>query len=472
MLHYLLLFASLLTALSSHASLVEDSLTQEAPHYFYPNLHAISQNALEYLAPTITPSQRLISEKAQATLTHTFLQRYFSPWRSHDHFASIEQIKQQQITVCEALSHQTWWGANHYPVPPVELEAIKQNLDLAHFPNQQTPGITLQGSDLKQLPTSLLFLGEPGAAGEGYPFDRNQESWVMSNTPVLILHETRDRSWRLVLLGHTFGWLPTQQVAIVAANFIQQWQHPQTGHATITALKTALVTPTAHFITEAQLSSLHPLVAEHPDHWILYAANSDAEGKAILQPVTVLKSVASRFPLPLIPLQLASLINQLMGLPYSWGGLSALYDCSSTLVTLFQPFGIWLPRNSADQARTVQPSLDLTGLDRTQKLIRLKQQGVPFLTLGWMPGHVVLYMGEKQGIPYLFNNLWGIKTVDPTTQQAGRALIGRSVIMPLNADAGYTNVPYTLLDRLQRLIVITADNYPLSKQPCYQQNRR
>lgn len=463
--HYPLLFASLFTGFSSHATLVEASHPQEAPHYFYSELHAISQNAVEYLGPSIPPAQRLISEKAQAALTHTCLQRYFSPWRNHDHFASVEQIKQQQITVLEEFLKQPLWGANHYPVPAAEPKAIEYNLDLAHFPNRQAKGITLQGSDLKQLPTSRLFFGEPGTAGQGYPFDINQESWVISNTPVLILHETRDSAWCLVLLGHTFGWLPTQQVALVEADFIQQWQYPQQGHATITALKTALVTPTAHFITEAQLSSLHPLVAEQPDHWILYAANSDAEGKALLQPVTVLKSAAARFPLPLIPLQLATLVNQLMGLPYSWGGLGGLYDCSSTLVTLFQPFGIWLPRNSGDQAKTAQPYLDLTGLDRPQKLIRLKQQGVPFLTLGWLPGHVVLYLGEKQGIPHLFNSLWGFKTVDPTTQQTGRALIGHSVIMPLNADTGYANIPQTLLDRLQRLIVVTEDNYPLSNQP-------
>lgn len=464
MIHYLLLLTSLLTAFSNQASPVEGSLTQEAPPYFYSALDAISQNAVEYLGPTTTPSKRLISEKAQAALTHTCLQRYFSPWRNHDHFASVEQIKQQQITVLEEFLKQPLWGANHYPVPKAELEAIKYNLDLAHFPNQQAKAITLQGSDLKQLPTARLFFGEPGTPGQGFPFDLNQESWVISNTPVLILHETRDNAWRLVLLGHTFGWLPTQQVAIVEADFIQQWQYPQQGHATITDLKTALVTPTAHFITEAQLSSLHPLVAEQPDHWILYAANSDAKGKALLQQVTVLKSAAARFPLPLIPLQLATLVNQLMGLPYSWGGLGGLYDCSSTLVTLFQPFGIWLPRNSGDQARTAQSYLDLTGLDRQQKLTRLKQQGVPFLTLGWLPGHVVLYLGEKQGIPHLFNSLWGFKTVDPTTQQNGRALIGRSVIMPLNADTGYANIPQTLLDKLQHLIVVTADNYPLSKQ--------
>lgn len=465
MIHYLPLAATLLTAPTSHACKEEFTLTQEAPHYFVSELHAISQNALEYLSPTTLPSQRLISEKVQAALTHTFLQRYFSPWNGSNYFASLEQIKQQQLTVLQNFLKEPPWGANHYPVPPAELEAIEHNLDLAHFPNQHAPGITLQGSDLKQLPTSRRFFGEPGLAGQGYPFDLNQESWVTSQTPALILHETRDSAWRLVLLGNIFGWLPAQQVATVEADFIQQWQYPQRGHVTITALKSALATPTAHFITEAQLSSLHPLLAEQPDHWRVSAANSDAEGRAILQPVTVLKSAAARFPLPLIPLQLATLVNQLMGLPYSWGGLGGLYDCSSTLVTLFQPFGIWLPRNSGDQVRSAQPYLDVTGLDRTQKLALIKQQGVPFLTLGWMPGHVVLYLGEKQGIPHLFNSLWGFKTVDPTTQQAGRALIGRSVIMPLNVDAGYANIPQTLLDRLQRLIVVTADNYLLSQQP-------
>lgn len=425
-----------------------------ASPYFRAELQEISQNALDYL-PQAATQRPLISKKEHQQLIKTFLQRYFSPWHDSNHFLENDAMKQRLITALQRFLEQPGWGANHYPLSPKWVQAIEKNMDLAYFPNRQEKGITLYPTDMKQLPTTDLSFGNPDSPGKGYPFDNNQESWVNGNTPVLILHESYDGAWRFVLLGNTFGWLPAQSVATVTDAFIQQWQGTANGYVTMTDLKIPLFNQEKKLVSWSQLGNLYPLVSKNKDTWLIYAANSDAQGQAILQLITVAKSAAVQFPLPLTSYQLALRINKLMALPYSWGGLNGSYDCSSTMVTLFQPFGIWLPRNSSDQAKFSDHFIDLTGMSKIEKLHTIKQRCVPFLTLVWMPGHVMLYIGNNGSKePYLFNSLWGFKTENPVTKKEGRALITESVIMPCTIDEDYSNIPIKLIDKFERVILL------------------
>jgi len=123
----------------------------------------------------------------------------------------------------------------------------------------------------------------------------------------------------------------------------------------------------------------------------------------------------------------------MLGQLYGWGGLYENRDCSATLRDLFAPFGIWLPRNSADQAKGGGTFHDLAALDPEAKRDRLLQQGVPFYTLVWLKGHIGLYLGSDpaSGEPLLLHNLWGVRTTSWSGRQ-GRALVGRLAITSLH----------------------------------------
>jgi len=143
-----------------------------------------------------------------------------------------------------------------------------------------------------------------------------------------------------------------------------------------------------------------------------------------------------------------------MGITYGWGGLNGNYDCSLMVLTLFKPFGIWLPRNSADQAQAGY-RFDLTHLDKARKLNSLKNQAVPLLTLFNLKGHVMLYLGQHDQTLFVFNSLWGLHT--RSLLGSGRSVIGTSVIMPLTIDQGYWNIPTTFLDKITSFTRIDLD---------------
>ena len=71
---------------------------------------------------------------------------------------------------------------------------------------------------------------------------------------------------------------------------------------------------------------------------------------------------------------------------------------------LFVPFGLYLPRNSASQA-AYGGSIPLVDLPNDQKESVILDQGVPFASLIWMQGHILVYVGRYQGHPVVFHDM-------------------------------------------------------------------
>ena len=65
-----------------------------------------------------------------------------------------------------------------------------------------------------------------------------------------------------------------------------------------------------------------------------------------------------------------------------------------------------------------------------KKINIILEKGIPFRTLLYLKGHIMIYIGEYQGKPLIFHNTWGIKTVD-FFGNYGRNIIGKTVITTL-----------------------------------------
>ena len=59
------------------------------------------------------------------------------------------------------------------------------------------------------------------------------------------------------------------------------------------------------------------------------------------------------------------------------------------------------------------------------------EKAIPYLTLLWRKGHVMLYIGVKNGQPLIFHNVWGVRTKDLRGCE-GRKIIGQAVITTLH----------------------------------------
>ena len=115
--------------------------------------------------------------------------------------------------------------------------------------------------------------------------------------------------------------------------------------------------------------------------------------------------------LPYTERQMRLQMERMLGIPYSWGDerLDGL-DCSSTVRAFYGCFGLFLPRNSGAQrlygekaaAEGTAVYKDLDGKSPEEKTEILRGLGIG--TVLHMPGHVMIYAGEQDGVPQIFHN--------------------------------------------------------------------
>jgi cell wall-associated NlpC family hydrolase len=109
-------------------------------------------------------------------------------------------------------------------------------------------------------------------------------------------------------------------------------------------------------------------------------------------------------------------------------------DCSAELQSLYTPFGIWLPRNSAAQ-KEIGKMVDKSSQNPQERIKYLIENGKKFTTIIYINGHVMLYIGNYPNpnsnthelIAMTYQTKWGLKPQDDSY----RAIIGKSVLLPM-----------------------------------------
>lgn len=383
------------------------------------------QDATCYLPATADPP--LVAADSQAHLDAAYNERFFAPW----------QMTQASLPADDAFwgiasyGRRQGYGENLQPLSRERWEELVASLQRESYPSLARPAITVRNTACRVFPTHRPFFLDPTKAGEGFPFDYFQNSALWTGTPLLVTHASRDGAWLFVEAGFVAGWLPAQDVAFADDIFLTAYR---TGHyAALLQDNITLRDDTGAFLTLTHLGALFPLVSADDTGLQVLVPVREADGQATARIARLTVEEAARKPLPLQPARIAALANRLLGQPYGWGGLFENRDCSATVRDLLTPFGVWLPRNSAAQAKAGGTFYDLAELDPAEKRERLLRQGVPFYTLLWFKGHIGLYLGPDphSGEPMLLHNLWGVRTIEANGRE-GRAVIGRLVITTLH----------------------------------------
>jgi hypothetical protein len=116
--------------------------------------------------------------------------------------------------------------------------------------------------------------------------------------------------------------------------------------------------------------------------------------------------------------------------PYGWGGIDGKRDCSLMIRDLFAPFGIWLHRNSNEQGQHGGIYINLATLSDADKRKKILTEGIPYATLIWKKGHIMLYIGSYQNEPVIFHNIWSVRQVSAFGRDE-RKIVGRAAITTL-----------------------------------------
>lgn len=437
----LLLTFSLLSSScgTANSAKISRKLSQTTPQdcsYFIQDAQAADSPVVAY-----DPSQ----------VMEAYLRHYFSPWENPFISFSVEELASKQEKTIQAYLQKPGLGLNRHPHSPAFMQDINDNMDLAAFPNYKQPAITVRATNLRDLPCGVPSFTDTVSPGQGYPFDNFQESLLAANEPVYVLHKTQDEAWQFVVTGsHCYGWVKSIDLAYVTSDFIQRWQ---TGKY-VTPVRDGAVVSGSGFAPTARVGQLFPLAPEQEDstNHQVFLASANKEGYAEIKISNISKADTEHMPLLATPSNMARIANNLMGQPYAWGGLEGYRDCSAMLKDIFMPFGIWLPRNSGPQFKAGE-FVSLEGLKNDQKEKLIIEQGTPFFTIIYLPGHVMLYIGAQAKKVYVFHDVWGLRTKSLLGKE-GRAILGKVVITSLDFGKEYSNIKKVLLDKCKGMILL------------------
>lgn len=312
------------------------------------------------------------------------------------------------------------YAENLQPWSDERWERMERNADMTHFPSMRQAAITVRPASLRLAPTRRPRFVHPDRAGQGFPFDEFQQTALPPGFPLMAFHRTLDGAWLYVESALASGWIPAVDTAFADEDLRRRWTSAR--RAAFVQDDVPLLSASGVHLGQAGIGTVLPVQARTREDLVVLVPARNAEGWAAAAEARVSNTQAAIMPLPLRADQIAAMGNRLLGQAYGWGGLYGNRDCSAMMRDLFVPFGVWLPRNSAAQARAGR-FVSFEGLSPEEKKTLIRQEGRPFLTLLWLPGHIGLYVGEHQGEPAFFHNLWGLRTGD-----GGRFVLGRAVV--------------------------------------------
>ncbi|MCB2192775.1 MAG: SH3 domain-containing protein [Deltaproteobacteria bacterium] len=409
-------------------------------------LHLPPQD-LTPLLPKLGKGGCLLRPAYQAHRAKDYLERYFDCWTR----PKPKHNQAELWALARPAAEKPGLGINLRPHSPGWYRKLWQEAGGNAYPSTDWKGLTLRPCHLRVLPT-LEPDFEDGPGG-GFPFDRLQQTSLPGGLPVRVWHVSPRGGWLVVETPLALGWLPTDAVGRLTPRQKARWIKGP--FLAVTRDRTPVRTLGGHFVFNAALGCLLPQEPIRGDSWRMLAPLGVLQGEAVLGPCALPLENAAPFPIPLTPANLSMVARPLLGQPYDWGGQWGQRDCSALTRDLLAPFGLWLPRNSADQAKAGVVNISLDGMSSQEKRAFVLMRGVPWLSLLYMPGHVMLYLGAPQGEPLVLQALWGLKR--RTTQGEGRFRVGRVVITGLEPGAGLPDLarPEGLfLPRLSTLVLL------------------
>jgi|GEM_PF-515075 len=426
-------FAGLLLACSTACSTVSPTATASSSPISTPAL-----------APGPTPTFQ--SDVPQLTESHLqldyWLQKTAAAEQTLLSLAEIKRFNQHLINILPDVVD-VFAEPDSYPAATVK----KMIVDLSHAStnprfNQVGQPLTTQhwrhyeqGLALAQLPTkvaaSFALVTSRGSlrtfptqdavfsSATDQQLDRFQETAVFPGEALQVLHYSQDRQWAFVRHYHYNGWLATAHFALAKKSVVQQFVGA-TDFILITGAKASTnVTPEMPQASAVQLEMgvKLPRVRQHQP--VLHGQNAAfsyvvqlpiRNPDGMLQLVSALiarnQDVAEQY----LPLTKANILGQafkFLGERYGWGHDLNARDCSGFIGEVFRSFGFMLPRNTGSQGHVefgaVRPLAGASLAEKKQSLLQAQAGDLIF-----MPGHVMLVLGQEQGETFVIHDVAGL----------------------------------------------------------------
>lgn len=419
------------------------------PPHGVPDVQAAQLDADYWIQRQHQPQQPLLSPAAIAAQNR----RLFELDRSmHDLEAQTTPLPRatvaQWLSGVSARPQKPRYDEHGVAIPAAILDTLIADTAADALPEQIAPryGLVVHRAALRAFPTQLRVFSSVGDTD----IDRFQESALFPGTPVRLLHASRDGRWLFVLSAQYAAWIEADAVAEGDAAQVFGYGR-KTPYRIVTGAKVRTVfTPQPAAVSELQLDMGvrvpvladwppdKPVNGQHPyTAHVIELPLRNAQGRLEFTPALLPRSADTAADY--LPLTTANLLRQsfkFLGERYGWGHSYNARDCSGFVGEVYRSFGVLLPRNTRDMGTS--PAYDRIALDENDShekrlaLLRALRPG----DLVFIPGHVMMNIGNLYGEPYMIHDTTGITYETPDGQRARAALNGVAVtpLTPLLGD--------------------------------------
>lgn len=317
------------------------------------------------------------------------------------------------------------------------------NQDAVKAENPVRFGLVVKRSILRTFPTfDRVFKW-----GKDRDLDRFQESGLFPGDAVAILHVSKDKQWVLVQSYNYLAWMPKQDVAIGDKAAISAFKNDETFIVVTGSKVFTNYVPNDKAISNIQLDMgiRLPLAKRSEYSNTLYGQNPfanyivklpvrNAEGKLALKLVPIPRGQDIRVGyLPFTKQNLVVQSFKFLGERYGWGHDYNGRDCTGFIGEIYKSFGLLMPRNSGQQAKGAygQNNFFVKGTAKADKLKAIESMQVGDLI--YIPGHVMMYLGQDNEKPYIIHDVKGLSYIDESDEVYRGTLNGVSVtpLLPL-----------------------------------------
>ena len=377
---------------------------------------------LSYIPQSASNYSKILDSNISKADQSKFEKHYFSVWNMETPVSDKESVQWAFNTFRVGKSY----AENLQLHEDDFFDVMKDNAQYEQYSSLNIRAISLKELNIRAFPTERPLLRDPEKAGEGFPFDYLQNSTIHANKPLLVTHYSKDKEWVHVFSSFAYGWVKASEVVFLEKKHTDLWQKAE--QIFITKENEPIYSVDGEFLFKTKIGMMFALIDENEEAYTVLTVATYKNKEPLFLQSKISKSYASKGILDFNSTNMNLIIDEISKSNYGWGGMYGQRDCSSTLRDTFIPFGIWLPRNSYQQSK-VGDIVSIDELSDEEKIATIKEKAIPFKTLLYKQGHIVLYVGIYNDKVVVFQNTWGIKTYKDGVE--GRFIVGKTIFSTL-----------------------------------------
>lgn len=318
---------------------------------------------------------------------------------------------------------------------PEELDAfiIEAAIENISVPITIWNGITVRSTQLRVIPA--LFPGVVGIKNidtTNYTIDLWTAAMVGIGRQVTVLHRSRSGSHLFVMAENNFGWIRAEDVAFGSSDEIDAFTESP-DFLLCTGNRVPYFTDETCKIVSGWFSMadrIHPAPGGNSRKILVPVRNVNGTfdtASAWLSP----DADIHKGNMPYTRRNIVTLAFKLLGDPYDWTGAVLGRNHETTYRDIFACFGFALPHNGGlfthfgDKDIAAMPEM---GKEAEYKLILDNE---PFVSIAVSRGHAMLFLGEYNGEPIIFDqNGYSYTMDDGSVMHVKRCSIITPVVVP------------------------------------------